>query len=284
MGTRHGAGEPGQVVRGRGGATGGEGRGWGRPRRAGQERRAIRRWAPSRASASGQPSRTRTMVRRPEWARGARGVPPAPADRLGLGLAQLVAQAEELEPPVQVGGEAHRGRPGRVGVDVAEGEVLPAPILEPADRVLRVGMGPHEPAPLHRITRAIGVGAPRAGPTPASSRAMDPSPADTGCVAPAAALPDRVAVAGHRDRAFPLRVLRGWGHGAAASRPGHRRAGRRGSRRAARQHRRVRRGARQQGAARVDLHPRHPSHRGPDPRPPRQLDCRGTPAIRPWTS
>ena len=36
------------------------------------------------------------------------GVPQAPAQRFGLGLAQITAQAEQLEPPDQVVAEAHQ--------------------------------------------------------------------------------------------------------------------------------------------------------------------------------
>ena len=48
------------------------------------------------------------------------GVPQAPAQRFGLGLAQITARAEQMEPPDRVGGEAHLGQPGRVGVEVAD--------------------------------------------------------------------------------------------------------------------------------------------------------------------
>ena len=50
------------------------------------------------------------------------GVPELPAQRLGFGVGERAGQAEQLEPADEIGGEAHHGHPGPVGVEVGERE------------------------------------------------------------------------------------------------------------------------------------------------------------------
>lgn len=53
-----------------------------------------------------------------------RGVPEAPAQRLGFDRGEGPGEAQELESGNEIGGEADGGEPGLVGVEVGEREPL----------------------------------------------------------------------------------------------------------------------------------------------------------------
>lgn len=82
-----------------------------------------------------------------------RGVPYRPAELFRFVLGGRAVTAEELEPAGQVGGPAHDGEAGGVGVPVGEGEPLQAAVAEAADAVLdgpsqrRCSMSAHDPPP-----------------------------------------------------------------------------------------------------------------------------------------
>ena len=50
------------------------------------------------------------------------GVPELPAQRLGFGVGERAANAQQLEPAHEICGEAHQRHPGPVGVEVGERE------------------------------------------------------------------------------------------------------------------------------------------------------------------
>jgi anti-sigma factor RsiW len=75
---------------------------------------------------------------------------------LGRALAQEPVEAEQLEPPHQVGSHGHGHHPVGVGLEVGKGHAAETGVLQPLDVLFDVGVGPHGGVQL--VGGALGVG------------------------------------------------------------------------------------------------------------------------------
>ena len=88
------------------------------------------------------------------------GVEDRPTQRLRASALPVPLEAQQLEPPDEVGGEHHGRHPVGVRLKVAEGEAAEPGVLQPLDVVLDVGMCPHDDVEADRVTGLVGVEAP----------------------------------------------------------------------------------------------------------------------------
>ena len=108
----------------------------------------------------GHPSMMRTILCLPERTRRPGAEKMLQRSAFGSGTTPGPVETEQLEPSHQVGRERHQHHPGGVVLEAGERKAREPRVLQTADVLLDVGVGPHGDVEIPRIALLVGVEAP----------------------------------------------------------------------------------------------------------------------------